>query len=198
MPFSNEIRAGASGAQSTDFYNGVTSRSLRLEKDDSSYLNFTHGTATDISKWTVNFWWKQGEHTLSYADDYVTLWGVEGPGTTSFSFIDGDLHFYLNYNSGGSQIVLRSNRKFRDASSWYNFHVKFDRAQGTAANRLKIFVNGIDLDDEGGYSTDQRSTIASDSSSGWNVSGTVGGIGRRSGATDSRYVSGTKKSHRTF
>ena len=33
-------------------------------------------------------------------------------------------------------------------------------------------MNGVDLDDEGGYSTDQRSTIASDSSSGWNVSGT--------------------------
>ena len=191
MPFSNEIRAGASGAQSTDFYNGVTSRSLRLEKDDSSYLNFTHGTATDISKWTVNFWWKQGEHTLSYADDYVTLWGVEGPGTTSFNFIDGDLHFYLNYNSGGSQIVLRSNRKFRDPSAWYNFHVKFDRAQGTAANRLKIFVNGVDIDDQGGYSTDQRSTIASDSSSGWNVSGTSAAIGRRSGGQDSRYSSGT-------
>ena len=73
MPFSNEIRAGASGAQSTSFLNDVTSRSLRLDHNDSSYLNFTHGTATDISKWTVNFWWKQGEHTLSYADDYVTL-----------------------------------------------------------------------------------------------------------------------------
>ena len=190
MPFSNEIRAGASGAQDTGLFNEVTSRSLRFERGDSSYLNFTQGTATDISKWTVNFWWKQGEHTLSYADDYVTLWGVEGPGTTSFNFIDGDLHFYLNYNSGGSQIVLRSNRKFRDPSAWYNFHVKFDRAQGTAANRLKIFVNGVDLDNEGGYSTDQRSTIASDSSSGWNVSGTVGGIGRRSGATDSRYSQG--------
>ena len=190
MPFSNEIRAGASGAQSTEFYNDVTSRSLRLEKDDSSYLNFTNGTATDISKWTVNFWWKQGAHTLSYSSDYVTLWGVEGPGTTSFSFIEGDLHFYLNYNSGGSQIVLRSNRKFRDPSAWYNFHVKFDRAQGTAANRLKIFVNGVDLDDEGGYSTDQRSTIASDSSSGWNVSGTSAAIGRRSGDTASRYSQG--------
>ena len=110
--------------------------------------------------------------------------------TTSFSFIEGDLHFYLNYNSGGSQIVLRSNRKFRDPSAWYNFHVKFDRAQGTAANRLKIFVNGVDLDDEGGYSTDQRSTIASDSSSGWNVSGTSVAIGRRSGDNASRYSQG--------
>jgi len=190
MPFSNEIRAGASGAQSTSLFNEVTSRSLRLEHNDSSYLTFTNGTATDISKWTVNFWWKQGVHTLSYSSDYVTLWGVEGPGTTSFSFIEGDLHFYLNYDSGGSQIVLRSNRKFRDPSAWYNFHVKFDRAQGTAANRLKIFVNGVDLDTEGGYSTDQRSTIASDSSSGWNVSSTVGGIGRRSGATASRYSQG--------
>ena len=190
MPFSNEIRAGASGAQSTSLFNEVTSRSLRLEHNDSSYLTFTHGTATDISKWTVNFWWKQGAHTLSYSSDYVTLWGVEGPGTTSFSFIEGDIHFYLNYNSGGSQIVLRSNRKFRDPSAWYNFHVKFDRAQGTAANRLKIFVNGVDLDTEGGYSTDQRSTIASDSSSGWNVSGTSAAIGRRSGDTASRYSQG--------
>ena len=190
MPFSNEIRAGASGAQSTALFNEVTSRSLRLEKDDSSYLNFTQGTATDISKWTVNFWWKQGEHTLSYADDYITVWGVEGPGTTSFNFIDGDLHFYLNYNTSGNQIVLRSNRKFRDPSAWYNFHVKFDRAQGTAANRLKIFVNGVDLDTEGGYSTDERSNIASDSSSGWNVSGQTAAIGRRSGDVSSRYSQG--------
>ena len=39
---------------------------------------------------------------------------------------------------GGSQIVLRSNRKFKDPSAWYNFHVAIDRAQGTAPNRLKI------------------------------------------------------------
>ena len=52
-------------------------------------------------------------------------------------------------------------------------------------------MNGVDLDDEGGYSTDQRSTIASDSSSGWNVSGTSAAIGRRSGDTmDSRYSQG--------
>ena len=81
MPFSNEIKLGASGVQSTALFNGVTSRSLRLEHNDSSYLNFTNGTATDISKWTVNFWWKQGAHTLSYSSDYVTLWGVEGTST---------------------------------------------------------------------------------------------------------------------
>ena len=35
---------------------------------------------------TVNFWFKTTEHTATFANDYVTLWSVEGPGTTSFSF----------------------------------------------------------------------------------------------------------------
>ena len=48
MPFSNEIRAGASGAQSTSLFNEVTSRSLRFERGDSSYLNFTQGTAQQL------------------------------------------------------------------------------------------------------------------------------------------------------
>ena len=37
MPFSNEIRAGSSG-QSTGFYNGVVSRSLRVNDGDGNAL----------------------------------------------------------------------------------------------------------------------------------------------------------------
>ena len=37
MPFSNEIRAGSSGL-STGFYNGVVSRSLRVNDGDGNAL----------------------------------------------------------------------------------------------------------------------------------------------------------------
>ena len=67
---------------SSGFYNGVVDRSLRLE-DDSSYLTFTHGTATDISKWTVNFGGSK-VIILVLVSDYVTLWGVEGRGQHHF------------------------------------------------------------------------------------------------------------------
>ena len=102
---------------STDFYDFNIDNSLIFDKDSSNKLSFTQGTPTDISKWTVNFWFKTTEHTATFANDYVTLWSVEGPGTTSFSFIEGDIHFYLNYNSSGSQLVLKSNAKFRDPSA---------------------------------------------------------------------------------
>ena len=83
MPFSNEIRAGASGAQSTALFNGVTSRSLRLEHNDSSYLNFTHGTATDIVKALYDRGMKiidlSADYRLHNPEDYGKWYGWEHP-----------------------------------------------------------------------------------------------------------------------
>ena len=43
MPFSNETRAGGSGAQSTGFYNGIVEQSLRFDEKISfpEIVNFS-------------------------------------------------------------------------------------------------------------------------------------------------------------
>ncbi len=36
-----------------------------------------------------------------------------------------------------------TNRVFRDVSAWYHIVAAFDTTQGTASNRVKIYVNGV-------------------------------------------------------
>jgi len=177
--------SGSPGGALGEFFSTTIDNSLRLNSD-SSYLYFAQGTPTDISKWTINFWLKRA-HPLDDSSDYDAVFGVDGPGTTGLAFLSGQLYLFINYNTGGSQARLITNRVFRDPSAWYNFHITFDRANGTAAQRLRLYVNGVE---ETSFATDERSSIASDSSSGWNVSGLTAAINRRSGAVNSRYHNG--------
>ena len=46
--------------------------------------------------------------------------------------------------AGGSQpINVRTNRVFRDTNAWYHIVVAVDTTQGTASDRVKIYVNGV-------------------------------------------------------
>ena len=38
---------------------------------------------------------------------------------------------------------LNTNRIFRDPSAWYHIVVALDSTQGTASDRVKIYVNGV-------------------------------------------------------
>jgi len=167
------------------FFDKSVDNSLRLNSD-SSYLYFAQGTPTDISKWTINFWLKR-THPLDDSSDYDAVFGVDGPGTTGLAFLSGNVYLFINYNTGGSQARLITNRVFRDPSAWYNFHISFDRANSTDAHKVRLYINGVE---ETSFSTDERSNITSSSSSGWNVSGLTAAINRRSGAVNSRYHNG--------
>jgi len=161
--------------------------SLRFEAGSSAYLSRTQGSSpTNIGKWTVNFWLKR-TNALAATDDYDTVFGVDGPGNTAFAFLGGKIYLFVNYDSGGNQARLITNREFINPSTFYNFHVTFDRTASTASERLRLYVNGVE---ETSFSTDERSNIASDSSSGWNVGSLSAAINRRSGGQDARYHNG--------
>ena len=60
MPFSNEIRAGASGAQSTSLYGHEINQSLRFEDGDSPALSKTFSAAqTNTKILTISVWVKR-------------------------------------------------------------------------------------------------------------------------------------------
>ena len=172
---------------SDDFFTKSISNSLRFTAAQTPYLTFGQTkTPTDIAKWTVNFWLKRSD-PLAATDDYDAVFGVDGPGTTGLAFLSGKLYLFINYNTGGSQAQLVTNRVFRDPSAWYNFHISFDRANSTNAHKVRLYINGVEETD---FSTDQRSNITSSSSSGWNVSGLTAAINRRSGGVAARYNNG--------
>ena len=49
----------------------------------------------------------------------------------------------VDYNSGYS-LQLSTNRLMRDPSAWFHLYVAIDRSQGTADNRNRMFINGVE------------------------------------------------------
>ena len=59
---------------------------------------------------------------------------------------------YINFESNqlvvarydeGYNYQIKTNRVFRDTSAWYHLVVAFDTTQGTASDRIKIYINGV-------------------------------------------------------
>ena len=106
----------------------------------TTYLTRTPGSAGSTTKGTFSFWVKRGVIT---SDMY--LW-TNFANSTNWSAIGinnvDQVYFYAE--SGGSAVAnLKTNRVFRDPSAWYHIVVALDSTDGTADDRVKIYINGV-------------------------------------------------------
>jgi hypothetical protein len=120
-------------------------RSLRFNSADSAYLNRTPGTASNRKTWTWSGWVKRSK----FGDDEVMFSGGVSDPTTVIRFSgegaaspDGLRVFHY---AAGFQFDLTSTAQFRDPSAWYHIIVACDTTQATSSNRLKIYVNGVQV-----------------------------------------------------
>lgn len=112
-------------------------QSLRLNDDDSAYLNRTPSVAGNRKTWTFRTILKRGElSSLQWIFGRIT-----GAGDTMITFDSND-RLYLD-NMG----TLRTSMLFRDPSAWYDIQIAVDTTQATASNRVKIYVNGTQVTD---------------------------------------------------
>jgi len=106
----------------------------------TTYLTRTSwGTATNRQKFTQSFWIKRSAIGVQQA-----LLGVESGGNDEARVLfrtDDTFEFY-DYQSGYTFRYI-TNRKFRDCSAWYNIVLRVDTDNGTAANRVRIYINGV-------------------------------------------------------
>ena len=103
----------------------------------STYLSRTNGTPTLSNKFTISVWVKRAELSTSGMNP---MCGSDSTGShaTQFYFDGPSLRFFDNYTSTD----LVTNRKFRDTNAWYHIVAAIDTSQNTAADRVKIYVNG--------------------------------------------------------
>ena len=128
--FSASKTAGPSG------YN--ISRSVRLRSSASAYFSRTLTTPTNNKIWTWSGWVKRG--VLGSAQ--VLLSSDVGTSNTTwleFGFDAADTFTITAYTSD----LNTTSAVFRDPSAWYHVVVAFDTTQATAANRCKIYFNGV-------------------------------------------------------
>ena len=131
----------ASGAQ-------VVEGSTRFDSANQDYLTRTPASTSDRKKWTVSFWTK-----LSLTDN-SHMFFTTGTNASNRVQFEVDSSQFLNFeckDGGSTQCQLYSMRLFNDLSSWYHMVVSVDTSQATAANRVKIYVNGEQITE---YSTE--------------------------------------------
>jgi hypothetical protein len=87
---------------------------------------------------TWSFWVKRSglTDTRMYASWY--------DGNNQFWIMFSDNKFNVKlYQSSSYSVSVETNRLFRDTSAWYHIVVAIDTTQGTASDRVKIYVNGV-------------------------------------------------------
>ena len=119
------------------FYNSVATQSLRFDIGSSTYLTRTPSSEGDRRTWTASFWVKRSDFNTSQSQNIFTSGVVNS--TDLALFFDTNTTFGFYSREGG---YVTTNRVFRDPSAWYHIVVVLDTTQGTASNRVKIYVNG--------------------------------------------------------
>ena len=117
------------------------SRSLRFNEADSAYLNRTPATATNQKTWTWSGWVKRTGPT-NPTNAVLPFFGVTNAGNDSGFFVVGALGDVISIQ-GWNTVHLRTTTVYRDYSAWQHIVVALDTTQSTAANRLKLYVNGV-------------------------------------------------------
>ena len=126
-------------SNSSGFYNGVATQSLRFDRGSSPHLARTPSSAGNRKTWTASFWVKRANFNTSESQN-IFMGASDNVGYTDTTlFFDTNTEFGFYDRVGG---YVTTSRKFRDPSAWYHIVVVLDTTQSTASDRLKIYVNG--------------------------------------------------------
>ena len=163
-------------------------RSVRFRQSASAYLNRTNVSSPTNNKiFTYSMWVKRG--IINDPSTFETLLGGYNSGNAdTFGFGAGT-------NNAGDSLHLRDSASgtynlvttplYRDPSSWYHIVLAIDTTQATASNRVKIYVNNVQITT---FSTATYPGL--NNVFDWNLASAVNVIGRRAGSSAQWYYDG--------
>ena len=124
-------RTANRGSISTGF---SIENSVKLEADNDERFTRTPSSAGNRKTWTFSAWVKRTELganqiLISAADTYL--------------YFGSDDKIHCNFRPASENFFLSTNRLFRDTSAFYHIVVQCDTTDGTAADRAKLYINGV-------------------------------------------------------
>jgi len=138
-------RTANRGSVSTGGYEIENSSVWESDLQDQAYIS-QGGTAGTRTKHTWSIWIKRTELGTRQQifeggtnNTVTTQLGLSFQTTDALEVRAGE---YVNGSNAGTVYRL-TNRLFRDTSAWYHIVAAFDTTQGTANDRIKIWVNGV-------------------------------------------------------
>ena len=138
-----DINLGVGAANSASDAYEITN-SLKLEADNSENLYRDLHASTSTTKFTHSMWVKRTELTNAQLLYMRGVAGNEGV-LLRFSGESGYEHgLQIDIGASGTNARSVTTRKFRDPSAWYHIVLAVDTTQSTAANRRRLYVNGVE------------------------------------------------------
>jgi hypothetical protein len=117
---------------------------LRFNSADSAYLNRTPASAGNRKTWTYSAWVKLSnlassrvtllEQYLGNSDTAFLLVSIAPDAQSNNLIIEG-------YNT----VFRRTTASYRDFSAWYHIVVAVDTTQATANNRIRLYINNVEV-----------------------------------------------------
>jgi hypothetical protein len=114
-------------------------RSLRFNSSDSAYLSRTPASAGNRKTWTWAGWVK-GVVTSENPHLFTCTTGATDATYFRLWFVSDSIRV-SNYNNN----LRQTSAVYRDPSAWYHVVLAVDTTQATAANRIKLYVNGSEV-----------------------------------------------------
>ena len=123
---------------------GAVAEAYEIEQsvimESSGTIYRTPSSSGNRRTWTLSVWAKR--NSLGAWSNIV---GGQRNSPASYVYFNPDNQIAVNgYQSGvPTNFYTETTRVLRDVSAWYHIVVNWDTTQSTAANRIKIWVNGV-------------------------------------------------------
>ena len=120
----------------------------------NQHLTKTFGSGGNRRTFTLSYWIKEHGKGSSPTNNPHILWSgtaVETRGGMvhrGSSGTDSGRIYMFNQVSNSTNSAVWTDSKHRDFSAWKHVVFKVDSTQGTGTNRVKIYINGVEQDDE--------------------------------------------------
>ena len=113
-------------------------RSLRFNSGDSSSLTRTPSSASNRKTWTWSGWIKKSKF-----GENVRVFQARSGTSGNQTFIQFRTNDKIYVGGNSDVFLVNTGAIFRDPGSWGHLCVSFDTTQSTAADRIRIFWNGV-------------------------------------------------------
>jgi hypothetical protein len=153
-----DLAGVASGAIGIDDFYGASSvynieHSVKFEENNTEGMYAQPTAVGNRRTWTVSAWFKRTE--ITRASTYMPIVHAQVASETGSIYITPTDHIIVDVGYGGTRNRMQTKAVYRDASAWYHIVWRVDTTQGTAANRNRVYINGVlqELDTIDGYPT---------------------------------------------
>ena len=108
----------------------------------AAYIEIDPASGSDTTKWTYSVWFKRASLN-GLPQSLVSSTGGSSVSYTEITLQANNSLIFYNSDSGNAG-KLETNAKYEDLGAWYHVVCVWDPGNGTATDKMKMYVNGVE------------------------------------------------------